>query len=170
MTLPDKDSGSTYGALSKVDYQNLPPADPTTDWSNPLIAPAFCNIAGITQVIQRAVLTATLNPADGYIVLNSYASVWGNITTTAPVCHHVSTGIYTFTWPTVVSDEYNASFGFFNTHSVNFTRGFANLQNPGGLASAHVTASANVLTLRLYDHTNALNDLTGVTVDVFGAY
>src|SRR5260221_14605691 len=97
--LPDRGSGSSYGSLSKVDYQNLPPADPLTDWSNPLLAPAITNVAGITQTITRADISATLSATDGSIVINNWYAVWGNITTTAPIPHHVSTGIYTFTWP-----------------------------------------------------------------------
>jgi hypothetical protein len=170
MSLPDKDAGSTYGALNKLDYQSLPPADPITDWSNPLIAPAFCNVAGATQTLPRAYLSATLNASDGYIVLNNFGAVWINITTTAPVCHHVSTGIFTFTWPTVVSDEYNASFGIYNNHTVNFTKGFGNLENPGELSSVHVSATANVITVKLFNHSNALSDFSGKTLDIWGCY
>lgn len=170
MSLPDKDSGSTYGALSKVDYQNLPPADPTTDWSNPLIAPAFCNVAGMTQVIPRANLSITLNATDGYIVVNNWNAVWGNITTTAPVPHHVSTGVYTFTFPTVVSDEYNASLGLLNNHTVNFTKGFGNLENAGELHAVSVSASANVITVKLYNHSNALDNFAGKVLTVWAGY
>lgn len=167
MTLPDKDAASTYGALSKVNYQNLPPADPTTDWDNTLLAPAVANIAGLTQTASRVDVTLTLDSRDGYIVINSWNAVWANATNTSPVAHHVSTGIYTLTWPTVVSDEYNASFGRYNNHTVNLTKGFGNLQNPGQLSSVHVSCNANVITFKLYDHTNALNDFVGYTVDIF---
>lgn len=170
MYLPDLDSASSYGALNKVNYQTLPPQDPTTDWDNTLLAPGISNIAGMTQTIPRANAQLVLSATDGYIIVNNWKAVWGNATATAPVPHHVSTGIYTLTWPTVVSDEYNASFGIFNNHTVNFTKGFANLENPGGLASCHVSASANVLTITLYDHTNALNDFANKTLDVFGSY
>lgn len=170
MALPDKDTGSSYGALNKVDYQNLPPADPTTDWSNTLIAPAFCNIAGMTQVLPRAGIQFTSNATDGYIVLNGWNAVWASATNTAPVIHHVSTGIFTITFPTVVSDEYNASFGLFNNHSVNFTKGWGNIENPGELYSISVSGTANVLTITMYNHSNALSDFSGKVIDVFGSY
>ena len=170
MSLPDKDSASTYGALNKVDYQNLPPANTATDWSNPLLAPAICNIAGMTQTIPRAAITIILNSATISISTVSWVAVWGNITTAAPTVAHVSTGVYTITFPSVVSDEYNASFGIYYTHPVNFTRGWAQLQNPGELYSCSVQASANVLTLTLYNHSNALSDFSGKIIDVFGTY
>lgn len=166
--LPDKDSGSTYGALNKVDYQNLPPADPTTDWSNPLIAPAFCNVAALTQTAIRADITMTLATSTGGLVLENWHAVWDGITTTDPVITRLSTGVFRVTWPTHVSDEYNGSFGHLNNHTVNFTKGWAQLQNPGGLYSASVVVSANTWTIYLYDNTNALNDFPTVHLDVFG--
>lgn len=168
MSLPDRDSGSTYGALSKVNYQNLPPADPTTDWSNPLLAPGICNIAGLTQTAPRVCLTMTLAASDGYLVVNSWFAVWGNVTTTAPVLHRVSTGIFTITWPTVVSDEYDASLGIYNNHTVNLTKSWGNLQNSTTLHSVSCYPSlANQITVNLVNNSNALNDFVGFQLDVF---
>lgn len=162
--LPDRDTGATYGALSKQDYQNNPPADPVTDWSNPLIAPAFCNVAGLTQTAQRVAVQMTTGTSDGYLILNSWAAVWGNITTTAPVLHRVSTGVFTITFPTVVSDEYNASIGIMNNHTVNLTMGWGNIHDTAGFIS--VQPSANVITVKLTS-SGSPSDFAGDKIDIF---
>lgn len=169
MPLPDRDSAASYGALGKVDYQGLPPADPTISWSNPLIAPAFANVAGATAVIPRAFLSVTLNPTDGYMTLLNWGAVWQNATGTPPLLHHVSTGVYTFTFPALVSDEYNQSIGIVNNHTLNFRNGWGNIDNPGSLYSVSVSALANVLTVSLYNG-SGLNDFSGKNLTIWGGF
>jgi hypothetical protein len=168
MSLPDRDTGATYQALNKVDYQNLPPADPTVDWSNPFIAPAFCNVAGLTQTAIRAHLSMVLASSSSSLVLSSWYSVWMNATPTIPILGRTTTGTFTITFPTTVSDEYNNSFNIVNTHYVVFSRGWAQIQNSGGLYATSVVPSSNVLTVKLYNSSNALSDFAGLILDVFG--
>jgi len=168
--LPDFNASSSIGALQKVNYQGLPPADQTVDWDNTMIAPAFCDVANMTQTLSRFAIQVVLNTSDGYIVTNNWNAVWKTATPTAPFVHFVSTGIYTITLPTLVSDDYNASFGRYDLHAVNFTKAWANLENSGGLYACSCSASANVITCKLYDHTNALNSFSGFVLDLWGAW
>ena len=164
--LPDSDSGSTYGALGKVNYSQVPPANPLTDWSNPQLAPAITNVAGMTLVTPRVLVQFTLAATTGALVLNEWFAVWSNVTTTAPVLVRTGTGVFTVTLPTVVSDEYNASIGITNNHSVNLLMGWANLEAATAVYSASVSCVANVITIKTFN-TSGANDFVGLVLDVF---
>jgi|ERR1017187_2365495 hypothetical protein len=166
MALPNIDTGSTYGALAKVNYSAVPPANPQYDWSNPLLAPAICNVAGITQTIDRVQVQMTLAASTGALVLNQWYAVWKNVTTTAPVLARTTTGVFTVRMPSMVSDEYDASIGTTLNNTVNLQMGRGNIESPTVMCSIHVSCVANVITILTFNSGGA-SDLVGLVVDIY---
>lgn len=167
MSLPNRSTGASFDALGKIDNQNLPPSDDRTDWSNPSLARAICDVAALGLVSQRIWLRMTLSSTTGGLVLNNWFANWSNITTIVPTLSRTSTGLFIITLPTSVSDEYDASFNILNNISVNLSAATANLEGatPGFL---NASASGNIITIHTFDATGTLSDLTGKTIFIQG--
>jgi hypothetical protein len=166
--LPDNDTIINLGGYGLTNYGNLPPSNTSTDIDNTKLGPALCDVAGMTQVLQRVAVTATLAATTGGMVLNNYYSVWYNATNTLPTMSRTSTGIFVFTFPTTVSDEYNNSFAINNNHTVNLkvplSAGFTSSTTPGFINIA-VTA-ANQITVYTFSTgaTPVAADFAGSTI------
>lgn len=103
MALPNSSTINTYGAQGKVNYQVLPPSNPSTDWDNTMLAPGIADIANLTLTAPRFIARLTLAATTGGLVLNNWFSVWQNATPTTPVLTRTGTGVYTITLPVNVS-------------------------------------------------------------------
>jgi len=163
--LPDRDSGSSYGALNKLNSQNLPPSNLQTDWDNTTLAPAICNIAGLTQVSPRFVCRVKLATSTGGMSILSWYSVWNGATGTNPVASRSSTGSYTITLPTTVSDEYNASFNVVGNHTVALL-GATGASEGTTYCSLQCSAVGNVITVNSFNSSNVLSDSTSIALIV----
>lgn len=169
MTLPDRDSISTYGgALSN--YGSV--IDPTTDedaaWRNKYAA----NVAMMTHTITRGVrsflgtsggATSVADPSTGFV----HDAVWGDSSSVKPSVTHVQTGIYDLVYPSTVTDELAAS------HSVAIRCAWGNVEQSDStlrVANAAVSTSQKV---RVYTYKAngsgqlLLDDLVGEVVNVF---
>lgn len=166
MSLPNSSSGSTYGALAKVNYQNLPPADPTTDWDNTALAPAIEDVANLTQTAPRIIVRMTLATTTGALVLNNWFAVWQNATGTSPVLARTGTGVFTITLPTNVSDEYSQSLGNPSVIPVNLIAPIGNVIEGTTPGFVNVSCSTNVITVHTFNASGSANDLAGVVVNI----
>ena len=167
MSLPNRSSASTFGALNKVNYQNIPPANLSTDWDNPSLAQAVSDVAALGLTAPRVVCRLVLGASTGALSLATYLTQWMNATSTVPTLARVSSGVFTITLPTVVSDEYDSSFGITNNITVNLVAANATLEGstPGFLTAS---ASGNVITVRTFNSSAAANDMVGSTVAIVG--
>jgi hypothetical protein len=163
--LPDKDTGATYQALAKQNYINLPPANAEWDWDNTLIAPMMCNVAGLGLSAPRAGFRLMLASSTAGMTLLSWNAVWQNCTPTTPIIARTGAGVFTVTFPTSVSDEYNASLGITNTHTVQFGRATASLEG-STFGLVNVSAVGNVITINTANTSGTPNDLVGSVVSV----
>ncbi len=143
MTLPDRDSLSTYGGAMS-NYAD--PIDPTTDedagWRNKYAG----NVAMMTHTITRAFrsflgtsggATAIADPTTGFV----HDAVWGNSPLNKPSVTQVASCTYDINWPSTVLDELDV------THSVSLSRAWAAVESSDGtlrLAEAKVTGAATV--------------------------
>jgi hypothetical protein len=168
MPLPDLQSGSSYlgPVVNKIDYQNLPPANSKTDLSMPLVAQGFCDLAGLTQTCFQAAVSFTTAATTGALVLNSWYATWGNATEVAPTLARTGTGVFTITFPTVVSDEYNLANGLANNHTVSLHLGLGTINSSSTFGFCNVAALNNVLTVYLANTSGSASDLVGVIVKV----
>jgi hypothetical protein len=117
--LPDSGTLADFGGVALANYANLPPSNPNTDVDNTKLANCFSDVSGIKLVVARVAVVATLASTSAGIVINHYFSNWLNVNNTLPITSRTSTGIFVFTFPTVVGDEYNVSVGINNNHTVN---------------------------------------------------
>jgi hypothetical protein len=148
MPLPASSTISNFDGDNKVNNQNIPPANQTLDWDNTKLGAAMSDVAGMDQTCPRVIVRMTLASTTGAMVLNSWRAVWQNVTSTAPVIARSTTGVYTITFPTMVSDEYDSSVGITNNIAVNL--GYATIGIEGAefyFATAAAT-SANVITVQ----------------------
>lgn len=159
MTLPDKADIATYGGILQ-NYGEV--ADPSTDLDATAFNDCRADVAGMTNVIQRALVsflghaTTPADPSTGFV----HSAVWGEGALVKPTKAKVSTGRYRFTWPATVTDELGES------RSVNFrrARGWAE-----GATAYHVqceVTSANVIDVRVFDMAGTPTDAAGVTITV----
>lgn len=114
MPLPNRSTASTYDAINKVNYNNVPPANQALDWDNTRLGPAIGDVAALGLTAPRFYCNFLVANTTGGLVLVSWQAVWKNVTTTTPTLARVGTGHYTVTLPSVVSDEYDASLGLTN--------------------------------------------------------
>lgn len=169
MTLPDRDSISTYGG-ALANYGAM--VDPTTDedaaWRNKYAA----NVAMMTHTITRSArtflgtsggATSVADPSTGFV----HDAVWGDSSSVKPSVTHVQTGIYDIVYPSTVSDELAVD------HSVAVRRAWGNVEQSDStlrVAQAAVSSSQKV---RVYTYkANAsgqllLDDLVGEIITVF---
>jgi hypothetical protein len=167
MTLPNSSTITSVGASGKVNYQGNPPSDPSFDWDNTLLAPAICDIANASLTDIRLILQVTLAASTGAMVLNNWWAVWQNATPTTPIMARTTTGIFTFTMPVNVSDQYTQSIGLPSVIPVNLQAGIAGIATASTFAHTGVVCSTNVVTLYTANATGSANDLVGTTVNIF---
>ena len=150
MALPNRATGATYNCLGKVDYAQVPPANSVgvnnTDWSNPMLAGGISDIAALGQTACRFWARVQLATTTGGLSVLNWESMWSNTPTSAPVPSRTSSGLYTLTLPTLVSDEYDYSVGVSDNITVNLLAAEGSLEG----ANFHfisVSASGNVITI-----------------------
>jgi hypothetical protein len=165
MPQPDNSTITSYDAFAKVNDQNLPPTVPTVDWQNPLLAQGVSDIAAIGTSSPRFNCRITLAATTGALVLVYWDAVWANATSTIPTLSRTSTGLFTITTPSVVSDEYFASVGIINNHTVNLHKANANFEGTT-FGFINCSASGNVITLNTANTSGSANDMVGVTVSI----
>ena len=166
MPQPNYSTAQDYDALGKVNYQGLPPSDSSTGWDNTKLGPCAADVAAIGQTRFAAIVRFTLAASTGALVLQSWQAVWKNATGTQPILAKSATGVFTATMPTVVSNESDQSFGISNNITVNLTGGTGNIEGatPGFI---NVSASANVITINIFNASGTAANLVGSTVTVF---
>jgi hypothetical protein len=165
MSLPNRSTASTFDAINKINNANIPPAVQATDWDNTKLGPGVGDIAALGLTAPRFWARITLAATTGALVLNSWQAVWANVTVTTPILARTTTGIFTVTLPSVVSDEYDASLGITNNITVNL------LGAVGGLESTtfgfiNASASGNVINLHTANSGGSANDLVGSIIMV----
>jgi hypothetical protein len=165
MPLPNRSTISTYDADNKINLANIPPAVQQTDWDNTKLAPAISDVVGLGLVSPRFWARLTLADSTGDMVLNNWQAVWSNVTTTTPILAKVTTGQFTITLPTTVSDEYDASVGTTNNITLNLLASSGKIEG-STFGFINCSASGNVISINTADHTGSANDLAGVTVFV----
>jgi hypothetical protein len=165
--LPNSSNINTYGAQTKINYQNLPPADPTTDWDNTLLAPGLCDVANMTLTSPRFQISLTLAASTGALVINNWFSVWQNATNTAPIIAQTSTGIFTITLPLSVSDQYTQSIGQPSAIPVNLTQAISSFAGNGFFGFCNISCATNVLTLYIADHTASASNAVGTVCNIW---
>ncbi len=170
MTLPDKDSLSTFGGAMS-NYADA--VDPTTDedaaWRNKYVA----DVAMSTHTVTRAArsflgttggATAVADPSSGFV----HDALWGDAPGVKPSITHVSTGTYDAIWPTTVQDELGES------HTVSVRRAWSAIEQADEvlkISNAKVMAAQKV---RIYTYASAsagaiptLSDVVGEVVTVY---
>src|SRR5574338_700261 len=156
MTLPAKDSFSTYGGV-KFDFIDV--VDPTTDRSATEINTALASLSMMTRMIPQAVVQI-----DGYADgpnIYYHEALWGNTSDLKPTvtggAGSGSTGIYTVTWQPTITDPLDVD------QDLALKVGWANISG-GVQAVANVTVNSNntcVVTVR---------DYAGTPIDIGTSY
>ncbi len=164
MPLPDSDSFSTFGG-AKTDYQ--PVENPSTDYAAAQLNPAFCDVAETTRTVPRGFVRMTCAASTGGLVLVDWDAVWKGATGTLPVLGRTSTGVFTITLPTTVSDEFNSTQGLTLNHTVNI-RAVIGLEIEGGTFGFinGTPTSANVITVQLAGSGGSASDFAGTNIVV----
>jgi hypothetical protein len=167
MTLPSiADPAADYGmpAGGFADYE-IEPTDPTTDWTsgnppnengtggsgaNQLIA----DVAGMTRVSIRCWARFTAGSSPVLATTNPDDAVWGNAAGVVPVVAHSTTGVWTMTWPTTITDQFGT------TRSVNLRRARVSLEGSTLAFVQCSVTSPNVVTIYGFSTGFSANDLT----------
>lgn len=155
MTFPDSDSIDDYGGI----LADLGPVeDPTTDRPAAGSNAALETVAQMSRVAWRCVARVTLSTSP--VIAYSDAG-WGNNNPPTPL--HVSTGVYSLTWPATVTDAMNVS------HNVQLHAAIAVLESSGAFPgfAFPLIYSANVVRIFTFDTSFATNDLSGQNLLVF---
>jgi hypothetical protein len=164
MSLPNRSSIVTFDGQNKINDQNQPPANQPLNWDNPSLGRCVSDVAALGLVSPRVWLRMTLSTSTGGLVLVSNWSVWSNATSTLPVLGRTTTGVFTVTLPTEVSDEYDASFNTTNNIAVNLSAARGGLESSSVFGFVNASATGNVITIYTADKTGTPNDLNGVTL------
>src|SRR5580698_805578 len=162
MPLPARSTITSFGGEGKIDSLNLPPANSQVDWSNPLLAACTSDVSGMGQVSPRFWCRLVLAATTGGLSIPNWEAVWINATATLPVAAHSTTGVFTITLPTFVSDEYDSSVGLTNNVPVNLIAAMGGLE--GATAGfINCSASGNVITINTFNAAGSANNLAGTT-------
>lgn len=157
--LPGVAALSTYGGIKS---NGSPVEDPTVDEDAAHRNQCFADAAGMTQTACRAWCalvghgTAPTDPAS-----NVHGAVWGNDVEDKPVCARTSTGLYTITFPATITDELGVE------QTVNLRHAWASVEGATLYFTTATVTAPNVVTLRVFNTSFALNDAVGVTFTVF---
>lgn len=159
MTLPDKDTLDTYGGALN-DYE-LGVVDPTTDRGAAAANKAYASTAMMTRTAARCYAAFVTAATTGAMVLSEHDALWGNTSGVAPVLARASTGVFTVTWPTSVTDPLGVA------HTLALRRG--TLLEVAGATAYHVQVArtaANIVTVRVFDMAGVAADAAGLAVCV----
>jgi hypothetical protein len=129
------------------------------------------DVSCLGQTSFRTITRFTTAASTGALVLDAFFTQWNNATPTSPVLVRTGTGVYTITYPTVVSHEYTASLQppITNNITVNMTSAFASVSVYAvGVSFVAATVSGNVITVKLFNTSFAAVDNVG-TIIVVGA-
>ncbi len=150
MALPNRSTIATYNGAGKVNYALVPPANSVgannTDWDNPSLATCTSDVSALGQTACRFWARVQLATTTGGMSVLNWQSMWSNTPTSAPVPARTSSGLYTLTLPTLVSDEYDYSVGVSDNITVNLLAAEGSLEG----ANFHfisASASGNVITI-----------------------
>jgi len=163
--LPNSSNIQSVGCYGKVNYQNLPPSDPTVDYDNTLLAPAITDIANMSMTAPRFVARLTLAATTGALVINSWEAVWQNATSTTPVFVRTGTGTFTLTLPSNVSDQYTQSIGNPSIIPVNLLSCVGSFEN-GTFGFCNFSCSTNVITINTANSGGSASDLAGAVINL----
>ncbi len=163
---------SDYGAP----FQDVRPTrDPTTQLAAAKYNRMVEDAAQATRTVQRAVVsfltTATAAPTTVSAGSVTCFTVWGSGSAQKPVVTKTATGAYTLTWTATFDDGLVGVAGMETvavTENVVFTMpvGAPNTRSASGYAKV-LTIASNVVTVGVYDNTDALSDLSGgVAIDL----
>ncbi len=132
MTLPAKDSFSTYGGV-KFDFIDV--VDPTTDRSATEMNTALASLSMLTRTPVKAIVQF-----DGYAgapTVSYHEAIWGNSSDLKPTVTRNTAGNYTITWDATVTDPLDED------QSVVFKSGWANVEAEAGAFFTGVTVVGN---------------------------
>jgi hypothetical protein len=164
MPLPNRSTASTFDAINKINDQNVPPAVQATDWDNTKLGPGVSDVAALGQTAPRAWIRFTTASSTGALVLVQWQAVWINATPTTPILTRTGTGVFTITFPTVVSDEYDASLGVTNQITLSLNGALVGVEG-ATFYNVNAQASGNIITVHTGSSGSA-NDIAGTTLMV----
>jgi hypothetical protein len=156
MSLPDKATFATLGGEIS-DYSAV--EDPTTDLAGAFDSEARADVAAMTRMIPRAMVSYTTDGVTCTVV--EHDAVWGSDLPVKPtvVLDLGYGGKSVVTWPTTVTDARGV------VRALNLRRGVANVDQPGYTGSV-ARVSANVFavtTASTPDSSLMLPDATNIT-------
>lgn len=156
--LPNRSTAANYDAPNKINDQNQPPANQPLDWDNTKLGQCTADVAAVGLTSPRIWLRCTLAASTGALVVQNWWAQWANVSETAPIPSRTSTGVFTFTLPTMVSNEYTASFGQTDNIPValNAAKGSLEGSTPGFV---NASASGNVITVNTFGSGGSASDL-----------
>jgi hypothetical protein len=156
MTLPDVSDFATYGAM----LQNAQPVvNPLTDIDAAKLNLIQSDTAGMTYTAFRAWAIITLAATSGAMGVVAHGATWGANLAVKPTPARVSTGVFTCTWPTSITDD------FANVKNLNFLGGPAPNVMSATLYFARIVAvAANVVTFQVWNAAGALNDAAAINI------
>jgi hypothetical protein len=157
MTTPDIDDPSSYGMPDGGFADAWPVTDPTTDQGSAGANEMMVSCANMTHTAVRCWARMVGNVTTPTIQsLNGHDAMWGSGSSIKPTPAHSSTGVYTLTWPTTITD----ALGVLHTTNLRWAR--VSCEDADGFFRAAVT-SPNVVTITCKTTAVALNDFVGNT-------
>jgi hypothetical protein len=158
MTLPNQADPDTYGMPSGgwSDYDPL--VDPTTDVASAGGNNFIADVAGMTHTARRCWARFVGGTSPTLATSNSNGAVWGEGAPPTPA--HSSTGVYTMTFPTTITDAMGV------TYPVNLRWAKASVEGSTAYWNPQCTVSGNVITIYTFNSSASPNDLSGVTIFV----
>jgi hypothetical protein len=161
MTLPNQADPDTYG-MPDGGWTNYDPlVDPTTDVDAENGGnDAFADIAAMTHTAVRGWARFTAGTSPTLATPNGSEAVWGNQSPVVPVPAHVTTGEYTLTFPTTVTDNMNV------TYTVNLRRARVSCEGSTFYPCQCAVTAPNVVTVWICNSSFSPNDATGVIFHV----
>jgi len=160
MVLPAISTIDNYGGELE-DF--APVTDPTTDRAAADMNAAMADVAMLGHCGIRAWCRFTAAASTGAMVLVAHDAMWGNTDAVKPTLARSSSGVFTLTWPTSVTDELG------DAHTLVLRAGWGNAYGASNFYEPRVTTvSANVVTVTIKNSTDATpNDAATFNFDIF---
>lgn len=156
MTLPTSDSFDTYGG-TKTDFSSV--VDPTTDRSAAEVNTAFASMSCASRTSIRGYMQFLGHAATP--VLNYHNAHWGSSLAVIPVVSRNSTGNYTVTFPSTVTDPLGV------VQSINLIAGQVSLEGTTAGYATITKATPNTFTVCMFNSGGSASDLTSSNVNVW---
>jgi hypothetical protein len=166
---PAPQSANSYlgSVVGKQNYQQIPPSNPATDFDSTLISPGFVDVSRMTLVCPKVFLQFSTGTSTGALDLLAYSSMWFNSDPGTPVLAYVSTGVYTFTFPTYVSQEYTQQANNVSQNiPVVLTGGVGSFATIAGMVAVNA-GSANVITVSVFNSSGSAHDFTAAVINLY---